>query len=178
MEQGCVQLYYGDGKGKTTAAMGQIVRCVGHGFKVLVYQFLKGSESGEVNVISTLPGVEYIANKGEIPFLFNLTLEQQEHYRRVWQELFNEIIGKYYSGCYDLVVLDEVIDAYNLDLIDKNVLHEMMDKRPVGTELILTGHQSGQDISELIMRADYVTQFVKEKHPFDMGMPCRIGIEK
>ena len=57
-----IHLYHGDGKGKTTAAMGQIVRCVGHGFKVLVYQFLKEPTSGEVSVIKSLPGVEYIAN--------------------------------------------------------------------------------------------------------------------
>ena len=71
MEKGCIQLYYGDGKGKTTAAMGQIVRCVGHGMKVLVYQFLKEPNSGEVEVIRNLPGVEYIANEGQIPFLFS-----------------------------------------------------------------------------------------------------------
>lgn len=56
MDKGCIQLYYGDGKGKTTAAIGQIVRCVGHGFKVLVYQFLKEPTSGEVSVIRSLPG--------------------------------------------------------------------------------------------------------------------------
>ena len=77
MEKGCIQLYYGDGKGKTTAAIGQIVRCVGHGFKVLVYQFLKEPTSGEVSVIRSLPGVEYIPNEGPIPFMFNLTPEQQ-----------------------------------------------------------------------------------------------------
>ena len=73
MQKGCIQLYYGDGKGKTTAAMGQIVRCVGHGFKVLVYQFLKEPNSGEVSVIRSLPGVDYIENEGPIPFMFNLT---------------------------------------------------------------------------------------------------------
>ena len=78
MQKGCIQLYYGDGKGKTTAAIGQIVRCVGHGFKVLVYQFLKEPNSGEVSVIKSLPGVEYIENEGPIPFMFNLTPEQQE----------------------------------------------------------------------------------------------------
>ena len=119
MEKGCIQLYYGDGKGKTTAAMGQVVRCVGHGFKVLVYQFLKEPNSGEVRVIRDLPGVDYIPNEGKIPFLFNLT-----------------------------------------------------------PELVITGHQYGMDLSELFRRADYITKFVKEKHPFDEGMPCRTGIEE
>ena len=178
MNKGCIQLYYGDGKGKTTAAMGQVVRCVGHGFKVLVYQFLKEPNSGEVSVIRNLPGVEYIENDGPIPFLFNLTEEQKEHYRKVFGKKFELVKEKFYSGEYDLVVLDEVIDAYNLETIDKEDLHAMMDNKPEGTELVITGHKYGMNIDALIERADYVTNFTKEKHPFDLGMPCRVGIEE
>ena len=164
MDKGCIQLYYGDGKGKTTAAIGQIVRCVGHGFKVLVYQFLKEPTSGEVSVIRSLPGVEYIPNEGPIPFMFNLTPEQQEFYKQRFQKAFDEVRRKFFTGKYDLVVLDEVI--------------EMMEKKPEGTELVITGHDYGMDISALTDRADYVTKFVKEKHPFDLGMGCRKGIEE
>ncbi len=178
MQKGCIQLYYGDGKGKTTAAVGQIVRSVGHGFKVLVYQFLKEPNSGEVSVLKSLPGVEYIENEGEIPFMFNLTPEQQEFYKEKFQKTFNIVREKFFSGEYDLVVLDEVIDAYNLDTVPKEQILEMMDKKPENTELVITGHQYGMDISELTKRADYVTNFVKEKHPFDLGMPCRKGIEE
>ena len=98
MQKGCIQLYYGDGKGKTTAAMGQIVRCVGHGFKVLVYQFLKEPNSGEVSVIRSLPGVDYIENEGPIPFMFNLTPEQQEFYKEKFQKKFDDVREKYFSG--------------------------------------------------------------------------------
>ena len=178
MQKGCIQLYYGDGKGKTTAAVGQIVRSVGHGFKVLVYQFLKEPNSGEVSVLKSLPGVEYIENEGEIPFMFNLTPEQQEFYKEKFQKTFNIVREKFFSGEYDLVVLDEVIDAYNLDTVPKEQILEMMGKKPENTELVITGHQYGMDISELTKRADYVTNFVKEKHPFDLGMPCRKGIEE
>ena len=178
MQKGCIQLYYGDGKGKTTAAVGQIVRSVGHGFKVLVYQFLKEPNSGEVSVLKSLPGVEYIENEGEIPFMFNLTPEQQEFYKEKFQKTFNIVREKFFSGEYDLVVLDEVIDAYNLDTVPKEQILEMMDKKPENTELVITGHQYGMDISELTKRADYVTNFVKEKPPFDLGMPCRKGIEE
>lgn len=178
MDKGCIQLYYGDGKGKTTAAMGQIVRCVGHGYKVLVYQFLKEPKSGEVEVIRNLPGVDYIENEGPIPFLFNLTPEEQLHYREVFGKKFKEVQEKFYSGDYDLVVLDEAIDAYNLETIDRAELLEMMDKKPEGTELVITGHKYGMNIDALTDRADYVTNFTKEKHPFDLGMPCRKGIEE
>ena len=162
MQKGCTQLYYGDGKGKTTAAMGH----------------LKEPNSGEVSIIRSLPGVDYIENEGPIPFMFNLTPEQQEFYKEKFQKKFDEVREKYFTGNYDLVVLDEVIDAYNLGTIQKEQLLEMMDKRPEGTELVITGHQYGMDISALTDRADYVTKFVKEKHPFDLGMPCRKGIEE
>ncbi len=178
MEKGCIQLYYGDGKGKTTAAMGQIVRCVGHGFRVLVYQFLKEPTSGEVSVLRSLPGVEYIPNQGAIPFLFNLTPEQQEFYRQQFQKTFDQVRRKFFEGGYDLVVLDEAIDAYNLDLVPRRQILEMMEKKPAGTELVITGHDYGMDISALTSRADYVTRFVKEKHPFDLGQGSRKGIEE
>ena len=110
--------------------------------------------------------------------MFNLTPEQQEFYKEKFQKKFDEVREKYFSGNYDLVVLDEVIDAYNLGTIPKDQLLEMMDKRPEGTELVITGHQYGMDISALTDRADYVTKFVKEKHPFELGMPCRKGIEE
>ena len=134
--------------------------------------------SGEVSIIRSLPGVDYIENEGPIPFMFNLTPEQQEFYKEKFQKKFDEVREKYFTGNYDLVVLDEVIDAYNLGTIQKEQLLEMMDKRPEGTELVITGHQYGMDISALTDRADYVTKFVKEKHPFDLGMPCRKGIEE
>ena len=178
MDKGCIQLYYGDGKGKTTAAIGQIVRCVGHGFKVLVYQFLKEPTSGEVSVIRSLQGVEYIPNEGPIPFMFNLTPEQQEFYKQRFQKAFDEVRQKFFTGEYDLVVLDEVIDAYNLGVVPQEQVIEMMEKKPEGTELVITGHDYGMDISALTDRADYVTKFVKEKHPFDLGMGCRKGIEE
>lgn len=178
MKQGCVQLYYGDGKGKTTAAMGQLLRCVGHGFRVLVYQFLKEPTSGEVTVLRTLPGVEYLANEGPIPFLFQLTEEQQEALRQKWGAVFQQVQEKYYSGAYDMVILDEVIDAYQLGIIDRETLHRMMEQRPTGTELVITGHDYGMDIDALKERADYVTFFQKEKHPFDQGLGYRIGIEE
>lgn len=178
MEKGCIQLYYGDGKGKTTAAIGQIVRCVGHGFRVLVYQFLKEPTSGEVGVIRSLPGVEYIPNEEPIPFLFNLTPEQQEFYRERFQKVFDQVRRKFFTGDYDLVVLDEAIDAYNLSIVPREQIIEMMEKKPAGTELVITGHDYGMDISELENRSDYVTQFVKKKHPFDLGQECRKGIEE
>lgn len=178
MQSGCVQVYYGDGKGKTTAAMGQALRAVGHGMKVLIYQFLKEPTSGEIVVLRTLPGVTYIENEGKIPFLFNLTEEQSQYYRDLWHKKFDKVCEEIASEKYDLVVLDEVIDAMNLGIIDKSELYTLMETKPESTELVLTGHQYGEPLDELFARADYVTKCVKEKHPFDRGQMARVGIEK
>src|SRR5699024_7766601 len=112
------------------------------------------------------------------PFMFNLTPEQQEFYKQRFQKAFDEVRRKFFTGKYDLVVLDEVIDAYNLGVVPQEQVIEMMEKKPEGTELVITGHDYGMDISALTDRADYVTKFVKEKHPFDLGMGCRKGIEE
>lgn len=178
MEHGCVQVYYGDGKGKTTAAMGQAIRAAGHGMNILIYQFLKEPTSGEVRILQSLPNVEYVPNEGKIPFLFNLTEEQQEFYRSKWNTIFRTLCAKIRTGAYDLVVFDEIIDAMNLGLIEKAELFDLMEHKPETTELVLTGHQYGEPLDELFARADYVTRCTKEKHPFDRGQTARVGIEK
>ena len=180
MEKGLIQLYYGDGKGKTTAAVGSVIRAVGHGMKVLVFQFLKDPDgSGEVKVLKSLPGVEYVDNTVNAPFLFNLTPEQQEYYNELYTEEFRQICEKIRTGNYDLVILDELIDACNLGIVPCDEVCRLMECKPAGTELIITGHKyEGCDISPLTDHADYVTNFTKEKHPFDKGEMCREGIEK
>ena len=171
-------MYYGDGKGKTTAAMGLIMRAAGRGLKTMIYQFLKCSESGEICILKTLPGVTYIENTVDSPFLFNLTDEQKEYYASLYEEEFDNLCGVVNSGEYDLCVLDEVIDAYNMGLVPREKLHRLMEEKPEGTELVITGHDINGPVADLIERSDYVTHFVKEKHPYDRGIPCRIGIEE
>ena len=179
MEKGLIQLYYGNGKGKTTAAIGSVVRAVGHGMKVLVYQFLKSPDgSGEVSVLKGLPGVEYMDNTVNSPFLFNLTPEQQEYFAGLYGEEFDTLKSKIMSGSYDMVVLDELIDAWNLQLIPREEVYRLMETKPDSTELIITGHVYSEPIDELKNRADYVTEFKKEKHPFDNGECARTGVEE
>ena len=174
MQKGCTQLYYGDGKGKTTAAMGQIVRCVGHGFKVLVYQFLKEPNSGEVSIIRSLPGVDYIENEGPIPFMFNLTPEQQEFYKEKFQKKFDEVREKYFTGNYDLVVLDEVNYAIHFGMLDTAEVAELIKARPARLNMILTGRYAPQELIDL---ADTVTEMTLVKHAFQKGIRARKGIE-
>lgn len=178
MEKGLVEMYYGNGKGKSTAAFGLALRALGHGMKVFIYQFLKDGISGEIKMLRSMDGVTYMENTVHSPFLFNLTPEQQEYYAELYQNEFCRVMSEVRSGMYDICILDEVIDAACLQLIDKEDLIALMDTKPDNTELIITGHQYSESLDCYKAHADYVTEFRKEKHPFDNGEGCREGIEE
>ncbi|MCQ2401856.1 MAG: cob(I)yrinic acid a,c-diamide adenosyltransferase [Lachnospiraceae bacterium] len=178
MEKGLVEMYYGNGKGKSTAAFGLALRALGHGMKVFIYQFLKDGISGEVNMLKSMKGVTYMENTVHSPFLFNLTPDQQEYFAELYQNEFERVISEVKSGNYDLCIIDEVIDAANLNLINKENLINLMDTKPANTELVITGHEYGEPLDCYKAHADYVTNFRKEKHPFDNGEGCRKGIEE
>lgn len=178
MEKGLVEMYYGNGKGKSTAAFGLALRALGHGMKVFIYQFLKDGISGEVNMLKSMKGVTYMENTVHSPFLFNLTPDQQEYFAELYQNEFERVISEVKSGNYDLCIIDEVIDAANLNLINKEDLINLMDTKPANTELVITGHEYDEPLDCYKAHADYVTNFRKEKHPFDNGEGCRKGIEE
>lgn len=178
MEKGLVEMYYGNGKGKSTAAFGLALRALGHGMKVFIYQFLKDGISGEIDMLKGMEGVTYMENTVHSPFLFNLTPEQQEYYAELYRDEFENITSEVKSGKYDLCILDEVIDAACLNLISGEDLISLMDTKPAGTELVITGHEYGTDPECYKAHADYVTNFRKEKHPYDKGEGCREGIEE
>ena len=179
MDKGLIHLYYGNGKGKTTAAVGLCVRAAGYGFRILVYQFLKRPDSGEVSVLRSLPTVEYMENTIEAPFFFSLTEEETSAYVKLYEDEFSKISEKILSGQYDLCILDEVMDAVFHGLIDGQKLLELLEKKPPCTELVLTGHKNKNGfLNPFIEKADYVTCFQKEKHPYDEGISSRTGIEQ
>lgn len=178
MENGLIQVYYGNGKGKTTAAMGQALRACGHGYKVFLFQFLKNGDSGEISILTKLPGVTFVKNDIDIPFLFNLTPEQQEYFSELYCEKFDMLAEQIRTGNYDMAVLDEILDAYGQGFLPVEKIYELMENKPEGCELVLTGHDYGKDLSGIFDRADYVTNVNKVKHPFDKGTACRKGIEE
>lgn len=178
MEKGLVQLFYGDGKGKTSAAVGSAVRAAGCGLEVFFYQFLKQPISGEVSILKSIEHIHYLDNSVASPFLFNLSPAQQEYYRALYRKEVKKLKDELFSAKYDMFILDEAIDAFNLEIISKEDLYDMMDNKPVSTELIITGHEyQGISIEELIKRSDYVSCIRKIKHPFDHGQVQRKGIE-
>jgi cob(I)alamin adenosyltransferase len=172
MNRGLVQVFTGDGKGKTSAALGVVLRALGHGLKVFIIFFMKGDYPyGERNVLSKLANVS-IASFGSSKFInpADVKPEEIEQARQALAAAREAML----SGNYDLVVLDEVNLAVAWKLVELDDVLKLIDEKPASVELILTGRQAPV---ELIRRADLVTEMLKIKHPYDEGVAARGGID-
>lgn len=173
LTQGLVQIYTGNGKGKTTAAFGLAIRAVGHGFRVYIVQFMKGKDdSGELEGLKRLwPDcqIEHFGGQGWV----HKGEHQEEHINEARKGFLKaqEII---LSGQWDIVILDEIINALWFDLIPESDVIDLLNKKPSHVELVLTGRNASES---LIERADLVTEMVLKKHPFEQGIMARRGIE-
>lgn len=167
-----IHLYYGDGKGKTTAAMGLALRMAGRGRGVVIAQFLKGADSGERLALARLPQVTLLPAPEQVKFTFQLTAEERRDEAARNQALLNRAARLAWEPDCGLVVLDEVCDAVNAGLLSLDSLLALLDAAKA--EVVLTGRDPRP---ELQARADYVTLFQKISHPFDRGNPARIGVE-
>jgi cob(I)alamin adenosyltransferase len=170
--QGLIQVFTGDGKGKTSAALGNLIRALGHGLKVHIIFFLKGDYPyGERHILSQMPDVT-VTSFGQEEFVdpAHLKAEQVAQAGQALAAARQAVL----SGSYDLVILDEinVAAAFKLITVD-DVLHLIEDK-PRKLELILTGRLAD---ARIIEKADLVTEMVKIKHPFDKGIAARKGFE-
>jgi cob(I)alamin adenosyltransferase len=172
MEQGLVQIYTGDGKGKTTAAIGLAMRAIGKGFKVIMVQFLKGRAYGEVETAKLLTGKFTLVQSGLDSFVKkgDATPEDLELAHK-GLELAREAIM---SGEYDIVILDEVNVAIELGVLTVDEVLPLIDGRPKTVELVLTGRYAPD---EFCARADLITEMKNVRHCYDAGVPLREGIE-
>ena len=172
-QTGLVQVYTGDGKGKTTAALGLAMRAVGRGLRVRFYQFMKPPESsGEHFSASRLPNLEIIP-LGRPNWVFPATGPDSEDISMAAAGLARareDLV----SGDFDLIILDEVLVAVLLRLLELPALMDLLDARPPHVELVLTGRGAPREILD---RADLVSSMTPVKHPFDAGIPAREGIE-
>ena len=172
MRRGLVQIFTGDGKGKTTAAIGAVIRALGHGLRVYVAFFMKGDYPyGERSILSQLPNVT-IASFGSRGFIdpANIKPEEKEQAKRALAAAREAML----SGSYDLVVLDEVNLAAAWNLVELDEVLKLIEDKPPGVELILTGRRAD---SKLAKAADLVTEMLKIKHPYDEGVAAREGVE-
>jgi cob(I)alamin adenosyltransferase len=173
--EGIVLIYTGKGKGKTTAALGIVLRAVGHGLKVLMVQFIKGEwYYGELSSYKRLePEFEMIAaGKGFIGILDD-DHEFEEH-KKAAIEAINLANAKITSNVYDIVILDEINYAIKLNLITSDQVLRLIDLKPKKTSLILTGNYAPKEIVQI---ADLVTEMNEIKHPFKKGIKAKKGID-
>jgi len=172
IRQGLVQVFTGDGKGKTSAALGVVLRALGYGLRVFIVFFMKGDYPyGEFRTLARLPNVD-IASFGFrcLTDPANIKPEEIEQAKQALSTAREAML----SGKYDLVVLDEVNVAAGWKLIEVDEVVGLIKDKPRNVDLILTGRYADAKLIEL---ADLVTEMVKVKHPYDKGVPARKGIE-
>ena len=172
LERGCVQVYTGNGKGKTTAALGLALRAVGRGLKVCVFQFIKGGgRYGEHLAAEKLAPLLTIIQTGRPGWVNTKDITED---RRTAQEAFVQAQEMLVSGEFDLFICDEINGAVGFGLLEVEQVLELIDRKPEKTELVLTGRNAHERIIEA---ADLVTEMREIKHYYKAGVPARTGIE-
>jgi cob(I)alamin adenosyltransferase len=173
MERGLVQIYTGNGKGKTTAALGLALRAVGHGLKVLIIQFMRGKTGyGEIESAKPLSPYLTIIRIGREAFVSKSDPDPID--LKLAQDGFSLAKRAIENREYDIVILDEINLVIDYGLLPLPHLLELIDSRPPTVELILTGRNAKPEILE---KADLVTEMVERKHYYRKGVPARKGIE-
>jgi len=172
LEKGLVQVYTGNGKGKTSAAFGAALRAIGRDFKVYIIQFIKGGfDYGELYSVKHLPNLK-LAAFGRGRFITEPQPPQEDvKLAHDAFELAQKVVN---SGEYDIVVLDEINVALDLKMISIDDVIRLIQNKPNHVELILTGRNAPTQIVEA---ADLVTEMKEIKHPYAQGIPQRKGIE-
>lgn len=170
---GLIHIYYGDGKGKTTAAAGLAVRCAGAGKRVLFVQFLKNGSSSEINLLKEIRGLEICVVNDHHGFFKNMNETEREEATSDFSRLFDETVKKAQDGT-ELLVLDEIIAACNHNIVSESEVINFLNNKPKELEVVLTGRCPSE---KLLATADYVTEMKKIKHPYDKGVNARLGVE-
>lgn len=173
LDKGFLQVYTGNGKGKTTAAIGQAVRATGFGLRTYFVMFMKEFPYNEVNSLEKLKDLITFVQIGKDDFVYKKIPPSEEEKLKIKNAL-NEAKAKMLSGEYDLVVLDEIFVSIYFGLIDKEEVISFITAKPDNVELILTGRYCPQ---EIIDKADLVTEMKEVKHYYEKGVLARRGIE-
>jgi len=167
--KGLIQIYTGDGKGKTTAALGLAMRAAGQGLRVSFIQFLKGEPGGEHLFASRYHPFDIVQGSAKSVFT-----QSRERLKEDVQQTLAMALEQMQSGNYELLILDEIFVAVSGRLITTEQVLDFLEKKPDSIELVLTGRNAPP---EIVKRADLVTEMHMVKHPFNRGIRARPGIE-
>ncbi len=172
--KGLIHIYCGEGKGKTTAALGLMMRASASGFQIIFAQFMKAWDTGELETLYKLDDVTVL--RGDFPAKFSndYTMEERTAVILENNRLFREATTKVEPMASTLLVLDEIIGSMDKGLMDNSLVIDFLKKKDMNMEVVMTGRNPSDELIEL---ADYVSEIKKIKHPYEKGIKARKGIE-
>jgi cob(I)alamin adenosyltransferase len=174
VQTGLIHIYTGDGKGKTTSAVGLTIRAYAHGLRIMFVQFLKNGLSGEIGILRQLNNVRFYSGKADLKFS-NQMYDNDRNKTREMHQHFLEIAMDAANSCeIDLLVMDETFGALSTGLLDSDQVYEFVKNKPADLELVMTGRNPEQRFIEL---ADYVSNIQCLAHPYMKNILAREGID-
>lgn len=174
MKNGLIQIYTGDGKGKTTAAIGLGVRALGRNYKIYMVQFLKGRDTGELHILNNYENFKVFRFQSSEKFFFQMTEEEKNILNDEMHKAYEFIEDILKNSECDMLILDEIMGVIHNNIYSVDDVLKLMREKPDTMEMVLTGRNAPK---ELIENADLVTEMKLIKHPYEKGIPARYGIE-
>lgn len=173
LKKGYIQLYTGDGKGKTTAALGLALRAAGAGLKTIMIQFMKGQHYRELDSVKKLDGMIIIEQYGSKKFCMPDNENFEEHYN-ICRKGITRTLEVIEDENFSIVILDEIVTSLIFNIVTMDDIKEIIKRKPENKELILTGRRAPQELIDL---CDLVTEMKEIKHYYTQGVQARVGIE-
>lgn len=171
---GLMHIYCGDGKGKTTAALGLAVRAAGAGMRVHIIQLLKGSDTAELSVLRNIPGITLERCEKNYGFVWNMSDGDKAGITECHNSMLEKGYSMVRSGEVDMLIIDEFNAAYRHGLLDRVKAEKFLTEKPGNAELVITGREPAEIFVDC---ADYVSEIKCVKHPYSRGINARRGIE-
>lgn len=169
-----IQLYTGEGKGKTTAALGQAVRAAGCGKHVIFAQFMKGNDTGELHILSRIENIRMIRSEKNFGFYSTLSEEDKEELTKIHNRIMDELLKAAEEKSCDMIVLDEITYPVKWKLLDVEKVKKLLAFSDISMELVFTGRDPAGFLAD---SADYITEMQCIRHPYHKGLKARKGIE-
>lgn len=174
LETGLIHIYTGDGKGKTTAAVGLTIRAHAHGLRIMFVQFLKNGLSGEIGILRQLPNIKVYSGQADMKFTNQMADDDKARALAMHEHFFAEAVAAARRGDLDLLVLDETFGAIATGLLNSDEVYDFLCTKPATLEVVLTGRDPEPRFLKL---ADYISNIQCLAHPYSRGILAREGID-